>query len=64
MKHQKFNVSHIFVSNKVQNVRQHHFETNKGFIYDSALHCTFNVMPFLTTFFKSVQMPNTCREEV
>ena len=36
MKHQKIHVSRILVSNKVQNIRQHHFETKQGFIFDYA----------------------------
>ena len=36
MKHQKINVSHIL--SVIQNVRQHHFETSKGFIFDYAMH--------------------------
>ena len=28
--------AHFLISNKVQNVRQHNFETNKGLIFDYA----------------------------
>ena len=30
---------HFLVSNKIQSKRQHHFETNKGLIFDYALSC-------------------------
>ena len=28
---------HFLISNKIQNIRQHHFETNKGLIFDYML---------------------------